>query len=243
MSGGDPFDGRVYDPDVDDDEPKPLTAEQQAEFEREMRAIEEAFPDVDAEPPQAGELDAEGNVVETKGEQAARGAVVAEVPKRLQPNTQVMKKVVERSRVLETQPAIRFPKQSPTIDGDSDQQDVPQRRVGLWALTALALGAIIAIVVWVTNGDTRAATDEPTTTATGDATGTAAPTVRAPSAATTATSAVSYPAPSGTTSSPAPSSPAPSATRTVRPPGPGSSKVASPPPSSKPANSSIFIHD
>lgn len=251
----DRFEGRVYDPDVDSDEPRALSSDERADFEREMAAIEQAFPDSDEDAPDAKELTPDREVIATKGDNAVRAAVVAKVPKRADAPIMVVKKVVERSRLVQTQPAIRpivadeNPSERSHAPSETIADEPPKRGgIGWWIAGVGALTVAGVAIAWgaanTTNG-TEPSTAEPSS----KPPATAARTARSddagatiPPPPTSASTIGSGEVPMAPTTASATSTRPPISPR-VPPPRPPRTSSAAAPPSSKPAASSIFIHE
>lgn len=191
------------DPDLDQELLKQLSPEQLEELERKLAQVDAAFAAEDDEAPaDVEDLErGDGGVMASSGKAAARGGVSGRIPKRITMKTQMMRKVVDRSRLLKTQPASGLPPlQPPPSTEDAPMENVsvaaatpesPPTRTGRTVALALCVAALvvlgIAIVLAGDESPTEPASDRSPvdTTSSAPSTSTA---VRAPASAPAAAS-------------------------------------------------------
>ena len=214
------------DPELDQDMLEQMSAEDLAELERKLAQVDAMFAEQEAAPPPDVEDvgDDEGGVMASGGKAAARAAASGALPKRIKAKTQIVKKVVERSRILDTQPAMQRPV-PPAVPDPAVEQDAgpqPKPRVGIWLVGALLVVAV-GVIIWVAQqrperdsalGDRPSATTttdpEPTPTQTIGAAGSATRAVPQPPVPTASVSGATGVPTASTTSAPvATSSPLP----------------------------------
>ena len=199
------------DPELDQELLKQMSAEDLAELERKLARVDALYAEQEAAPPPEAKDVNEGNdgVMASDGKAAARAAVSGSVPKRIKAKTQIVKKVVERSRILNTQPAMQRPlppsDPEPAVEAEAAQE--PKPRVGIWFVGALLVVAVGVIMFVAMQEPERMPPQTDDASATAAVTATITPTQARKPASTETTAAPQPPAPitaASTVSNPTP---------------------------------------
>ncbi len=247
MSSDDPnsFAGRVYDPDVDAGG-EDLTADQKEQLKAALDDIAAGSDALADEIDEPEELDTEGALVASEGEDAARAAVSAQIPQHAEPKTREIGKIalgpVDRSKRAVTA-RINRPAAKPDEQRQEEAKAAPpgggDHRAKIAA--GVAALAVVAGIVWVMKPSAR--TESPSTSTAGSAPAASIPTPsRSALVATESTPATSastaLASSASTTHSLATSAPEPTTAPTTTPTAKHTTTRVSPttkPASSKPA--------